>query len=80
MASQVLGNMSRIKKAQVLNTLAEHEKQVYHEFELISLETKEFIPNQIPDGYSSKFDIHQLVTDGPVGMDPCQTFEQKVYG
>lgn len=45
----------------------EYEKQAYHQFELIKEEDKKIAPIN----YESKFDIHQLVLDGPKGMDPC---------
>lgn len=51
--------------------LPENEKQVYHEFEEITSEAKDFRPSVIPEDYESKFDIHRLITDGPKGMDPC---------
>jgi len=71
-------SISRVKKQQLL-AVPEHEKQVYHEFEPISKEALDHTPSVIPDHYKSSFDIHQLVTDGPKGMDPCQTFDQRIF-
>jgi hypothetical protein len=55
--------------------LPEHEKQVYHEFGEFPKEVIDHTPRLMPDDYCSKYDIHHLVTNGPIGMDPCMTFE-----
>jgi|TARA_B110000305_G_C19399744_1_gene619474 hypothetical protein len=47
----------------------EYEKQAYHQFELIKEDDK--ASGFVPKDYASPFDIHQLVLDGPKGMDPC---------
>ena len=59
---------------------SEHDKQFYHEFEEISSDVHKYTPSIIPPSYESKYDIHRLITNGPRGMDPCQTFEQEIYG
>ena len=52
--------------------LSEHEKQVYHEF--LEITDEVYNDNIVPEGYPSKYDTYKLITNGPRGMDPCQSF------
>lgn len=70
--------MSRMQKSKSIQMLAEHEKQVYHEFAEITEEVRKKKPEWLTD--SSKYDVHVLVPNGPKGMDPCQTLDQRLFG
>ena len=59
----------------------EHEKQVYHQFERIKEDNLENDAQHIDSDLKlAGFDVHRLNLKAPLGMDPCQTIEQKVYG
>jgi hypothetical protein len=67
-----------MQKSKSIQMLAEHEKQVYHEFAEITEEVQQKKPEWIKG--SSKYDVHILVANGPKGMDPCQTLDQRHFG
>ena len=51
---------------------------MYHCFPIIEPEVRKYEEEEnrgiIPEHYESLFDIHQLIADGPRGMDPCMSF------
>lgn len=58
---------------------------MYHEFDEIKESLKEAMLEMMPsragkDKDKPYYDIHHLVVNGPKGMDPCQTLDQRVYG
>ena len=63
-----------------MNSLGEHEKQAYHEFDPIKEETrnKEFNKETKLIGEDENYEVYRLYVEGIKGIDPCMTFDERI--